>query len=77
MRLRLLPLPLALSVATFACSSKPEEQAPPRTTTEQRAIDSTIGASSLPGARGVQGAIAVSDSAAAKRALEDSIARNP
>lgn len=77
MRRSTLPLLLTLSVPTLACSSKPEETAPPRAKAEQRAIDSTIGASSLPGARGVQGAIAVSDSAAAKRALEDSIARNP
>lgn len=67
----------ALTLAV-ACSPKPEEaKAPPRTPEQQRAIDSTIGASALPGARVVRGALAVSDSAAAKRKLEDSLANTP
>ena len=41
----------------------------PATAREQ---DSTLGASRLPGAQGVRGAIKVSDSAAARRLREDS-----
>lgn len=71
-------LVVALLTLAAACGSKPETpNATPRTTAEQRMVDSTIGASALPGARGVRGALAVSDSAAAKRKLEDSIAINP
>jgi hypothetical protein len=67
----------ALTLA-IACSPKKEEaKAPPRTPEQQRAVDSTIGASALPGARVVRGALAVSDSAAAKRKLEDSLATTP
>lgn len=46
----------------------------PRTPEAQRARDSVLGASDLPGAQGVQRALEVSDSAAARRAREDSIA---
>lgn len=70
----------SLAALTFVIACGPDKQAAkaaPRTPEQQRAIDSTIGASSLPGARGVRGALAVSDSAAAKRALLDSIANNP
>jgi hypothetical protein len=41
----------------------------------QGARDSAIAESALPGAAGVKRALAVSDSAAARRALEDSIMR--
>ena len=69
---------VALTTLAAACGSKPEApKAPPRTTAEQRMVDSALGASALPGARGVKGALAVSDSAAAKRRMEDSIANNP
>ena len=54
-----------------ACSSK-EETSPPVT---QRQRDSLLGASSLPGARGVKGALAAQDSAARRKATLDSIAR--
>ena len=40
----------------------------------ERQRDSLIGASALPGAKGVQKAMAAADSAVARRALEDSIA---
>jgi hypothetical protein len=43
----------------------------------ERARDSTIGASGLPGAQGVNGALRASDSAASRRAQEDSIASAP
>lgn len=42
-----------------------------------RARDSVIGASHLPGAQGVRGALRVSDSAAARRAREDSAGQTP
>ncbi len=76
---RIVPLSVVvLLTLAAACGSKPEApKAPPRTTAEQRMVDSALGASALPGARGVKGALAVSDSAAAKRRMEDSIANNP
>ena len=40
--------------------------------TTERERDSVIGASQLPGAQGVRGALRVSDSAAIRRAREDS-----
>jgi hypothetical protein len=52
-----------------ACTAK----ARPRS--DERTRDSAIGASSLPGAQGVRGALRATDSAAARRAVEDSIAR--
>lgn len=74
-------LTLLLSIATLftaaGCSSKPAETPPPRTPEQQRAVDSTIGASSLPGAGGVRNALAASDSAKAKAAQLDSIAKAP
>lgn len=66
---------LALAAACGSGSEAPK--ASPRTAAQQRTVDSTLGASNLPGARGVKGALAVSDSAAAKRRMEDSIAANP
>lgn len=73
---------ILLSVATLtiaiACGTKEEPpKEPPRTAVEQRKIDSVIGESMLPGARGVKGALAMSDSARARRRLEDSLASNP
>ena len=68
---------VALTLAAACGSSAEAPKAPPRTAAQQRMVDSAIGASNLPGARGVKGALAVSDSAAAKRRMEDSIAINP
>ena len=48
--------------------------AAPRPPADARARDSAIGASQLPGAQGVRGALRTTDSAAARRAREDSIA---
>jgi hypothetical protein len=63
---------LAISIAGLgACSSK-QDTAPPVT---QRQRDSLLGASSLPGAKGVKGALAAQDSAARRKAVLDSIAR--
>jgi hypothetical protein len=74
------PMPFLLVVAAVvgaACSKSPDEAPPPRTPAEQRAIDSTVGASRLPGAGGVQGALRASDSAAARARTLDSLSRNP
>jgi hypothetical protein len=71
---------LAITAVAFvvaACGDKPAEQAPPRTAEQLRAIDSTVGASKLPGAQGVRGALAASDSAAAYNKTLDSLAKTP
>lgn len=67
---------LALAVGAGACGAK-EEAPPARTPEQQRAVDSTIGASALPGAGGVRGALAAQDSARAKQARLDSMAKSP
>ena len=55
-------------------SCRRDEAARPATVRER---DSAIGASRLPGARGVGGALRASDSAAARRAREDSVGWEP
>lgn len=55
-------------------SAEDQEEAPPQT---QRSRDSTIGASVLPGASGVRGALRVSDSATSRKRLIDSMAATP
>lgn len=59
-----------------ACGEKAAPP-PPRTDAEQRTVDSTIGASAIPGAGGVRGALAAQDSAKAKQAQLDSIMKDP
>jgi hypothetical protein len=66
-----------LSAATFViaavflgCGKKEPPDAAKHT---ERERDSTIGASQLPGATGVRGALRVSDSAGARRAREDTV----
>lgn len=74
--MRLVVLASTLLLAA-ACSEKPDAPAAARSAEEQRAVDSTVGASALPGAQGVRGAMAASDSAA-KRARElDSLSKLP
>jgi hypothetical protein len=63
-------VPLVL-LAAAACSSSSEVAKPART---ERERDSIIGASQLPGARGVRGALGASDSAEARNARLDSVA---
>jgi hypothetical protein len=70
-------LMLLSTLCLAAACSAPREDAPPRTPEQQRQVDSTIGASGLPGAQGVQGALRASDSAAVRRARLDSLAREP
>ena len=69
----------AAFVITFliACANDSDAPPPPRTAEQQRAIDSTIGASKLPGAKGVQGALNAADSAAARAAQLDSLSKAP
>jgi hypothetical protein len=67
----------AVAIAAASCSDKPAEQTPPRTAEQQRAIDSTVGASKLPGAGGVRGALAASDSAAVRAKTLDSLSKTP
>ena len=67
---------IAAVVVAAACS-KAEPPPPPRDAAQQRKVDSTIGASRLPGAGGVRNALAASDSAAKRKALLDSLAQNP
>jgi hypothetical protein len=63
-------------IAADACgTAAPESARRDALTTRQR--DSVIGASALPGARGVQKALAASDSAARRGAALDSIAGEP
>lgn len=70
------PLIATTLLLATACTSS-DAPAPPRDAAAQRAHDSTIGASSLPGAQGVQGALKVSDSAEARRAREAAAAQEP
>jgi hypothetical protein len=60
-----------LLLLALGCSSP--ERAPAEDPDAQRARDSAIGASKLPGAAGVRGALRASDSASARRAREDSV----
>ncbi len=64
-------------IAAAACGAIDAPPPAERTAAEKRAADSTIGASRLPGAGGVQGALRVSDSAAARARAIDSLAQTP
>ena len=59
-------------VLAAACGGGNENAAPPPT---KRQSDSIIGASKLPGAAGVRGAMAASDTMDARRRRADSIAK--
>jgi hypothetical protein len=72
MRLILL---LAVGVLMVSGCSSGHDQ--PRRSATERERDSAIGASRIPGAQGVRRALQASDSGNARRALEDSIAREP
>jgi hypothetical protein len=71
---RLVIVACSLFVAA-ACGGTSEAPANTRSKEQQRAVDSTIGASRLPGAGGVQGALRASDSAAARNRQLDSLAK--
>ncbi len=70
-------LMLGVLVMAAACGAKETPTPVKRTAAEQRAVDSTVGASRLPGARGVQGALRASDSAKARAREIDSLSRTP
>jgi hypothetical protein len=57
-----------------ACSSPARK---PTTSHTQRERDSVLGASKLPGAQGVRGALKASDSAVTRNARLDSVANQP
>ncbi len=67
---------LTVTILLAACSGGDGGEATSDTLT-RRQRDSIIGESSLPGAGGVRGALRASDSAAARRARRDSVARQP
>lgn len=62
-------------VAALACGSGEQAETQPKLTQRQR--DSAIGASSLPGARGVTRALDAADSAAARSSRLDSLSAQP
>jgi hypothetical protein len=68
---------LATALLLAAGCADPAPPAPPRDAAAQRAHDSMIGASALPGAGGVRGALRATDSADARRVREDSISNTP
>ena len=73
MRLARRTVPIVF-VVVAACSSSGDGEKRAGT---QRERDSILGASQLPGARGVRGALGISDSADARNARLDSIATEP
>jgi hypothetical protein len=73
MRSRLAGLGILLLLS--ACSGDRGSGSAPAVSERER--DSVIGASHLPGAQGVRGALRVSDSAAARRTREDSAGQTP
>jgi hypothetical protein len=68
------PAVLLLLVPLAACSPDGGGEQRPRS---ERERDSMLGASQLPGARGVRGALGASDSADARNARLDSLANQP
>jgi hypothetical protein len=65
---------MVLVLVCAACSSGKEQPNRPAT---ERERDSVLGASRLPGATGVRGALRVQDSAAAQNSRLDSVASQP
>lgn len=61
----------------LGCSAEPEEPRVALDSAARRARDSSLGASGLPGATGISGAMKVADSAAERRRREDSISGSP
>ena len=66
-----MPRILILFLLAAACTSESRQTRP----ATQRERDSVLGASKLPGAQGVRGALKAADSAAARNARLDSIGR--
>ncbi|MBX3173755.1 MAG: hypothetical protein KF709_05050 [Gemmatimonadaceae bacterium] len=76
-RVSLALLATVFATSLSACGDSKPAASTPRTPEQQRAVDSTIGASGLPGSRGVQNALSAADSAAARQRRLDSIANAP
>jgi hypothetical protein len=66
-------IPLVLLLVSAGCSSHSHSKRP----ATERERDSVLGASKLPGAAGVRGALRGQDSAAARNARLDSVANQP
>jgi hypothetical protein len=62
---------------TLGCGGGEDTAPIARDSAAQRARDSALGASGLPGATGISGSLKAADSAAARRQREDSIAAAP
>jgi hypothetical protein len=73
MRLAVRCAAMLLVVAGAACAKANRSGAAGRDTLTQRERDSVLGASKLPGAAGIRGALRAQDSAAARNARIDSI----
>ena len=69
----LVPTWLVLLLTFAACSSSNDSKQP----VTEREQDSILGASQLPGATGVRGALRAQDSAAARNTRLDSVANRP
>jgi hypothetical protein len=69
------PAALVILLTAVGCAPKPGEAG--KHLRSERERDSILGASQLPGARGVRGALGASDSADARNARLDSIANQP
>ncbi|MDX2207803.1 MAG: hypothetical protein SFU57_09195 [Gemmatimonadales bacterium] len=64
---------LVIAAVLLAGCSAPPESPPERTAGEQRQHDSILGASKIPGARGIGAAVRAADSAEARRAREAAV----
>ena len=64
---------LVLSLSLMACAKSAPPKAATADTLTRRQKDSILGASRLPGAKGIQGALRAQDTAAAQNARVDSI----
>ena len=75
--LRSLPFAVLIILAAACSGGDAADDAAPADTLTRAQRDSVIGASSLPGAGGVRGALEVADSAAARQQRIDSLMRTP
>lgn len=73
--MRTLIVGAALLVGLLSCGRGDANPRPDTLTRRQR--DSMLGASQLPGAQGVRGALLATDSAAARRAREETVTPEP
>ncbi|MGH7535821.1 MAG: hypothetical protein ACREMG_09560 [Gemmatimonadales bacterium] len=73
--MRLLTIGAVLLVGLLSCGKEEANPRPDTLTRRQR--DSMLGASQLPGAQGVRGALRAADSAAARRAREEAVTPEP